>query len=215
MTNARTARLRRQDARSPARSKGAPRRLLTVGLPVLAIAVVAIVAVVVSQGGSASPDTTGASSVRAAGPARSTAFAAGDVIPEFSARGLGGETVAWTDYRGTPTVLSVWAPWCPHCQKELPILDRILKDYPTVKVVSVVTAVGYHPGPTPEGFMADHGLSFPVAVDDATGTIAGSLGVTGFPTVYYVAADGTVSTTVVGETSEAAMRAALDKIARV
>lgn len=47
--------------------------------------------------------------------------------------------------------------------------------------------------------MADNNLVFPVAVDDEAGTIANSLGIQGFPTLYFVASDGTVVQAASGE----------------
>ena len=79
------------------------------------------------------------------------------------------------------------------------MLGDISREYPSVKVLSVVTAIGMQPGPSPESFMREHDLRFPAAVDDADGTLASSLGVSGFPTIYFVNADGTVAATMVGE----------------
>jgi len=147
-----------------------------------------------------------------AGPARSEPLAPGEAVPEFSAPGLAGGTVDWEAFANRPAVIAVWAPWCPHCQVELPILDRVMRDHPEVGFVTVVTAVGDRPGPTPEGYMRDEGLSFPVAVDDDRGTISDALGVPGFPLLYFVSSDGTVALAVSGEVDEAALRDAISTL---
>ena len=152
--------------------------------------------------------------VTASGPPRASALSVGESIPDFSAPGLAGGRVSWASFQGTPTVLVGWAPWCPHCQKELPVLGRVLKDYPGVRVVSMVTAIGLHPGPASADFMDQHGLAFPVAVDDSTGTLASAFGLSSFPTVYYIGPDGTVRDVVVGEDTEAAMRSRFQDLAQ-
>lgn len=143
--------------------------------------------------------------VVAGGPARSTPLAEGDAVPTFSAPGLDGSRVSWDLFAGRPAVLAVWAPWCPHCQVELPVLDAVLQEYPDVGFVSVVTAVNAQPGPTPEGYMQDEGLSFPVAMDDEAGTIATALGIEGFPTLYFIGSDGRVAVAATGEIDEATL----------
>ena len=79
-------------------------------------------------------------------------------------------------------------------------------------MISVTTAIGQNPGPTPSGFLADEGLTLTTAVDDAAGTLAQGLGVTGFPTVYYVDATGTVVNVTVGESPPGAIEANLDSL---
>jgi hypothetical protein len=60
--------------------------------------------------------------------------------------------------------------------------------------------------------MADHGLSFPVAVDDDQGTIARALGVPGFPMLYFVESDGTVRFAASGEVDEATLVDAISRL---
>lgn len=146
--------------------------------------------------------------VRVLGPARSQPLQAGEAVPDFSAPGLDGGTISWSDYEGAPTVLSVWASWCPHCQVELPVLAAVAADHPGVRLTSVTTAIGENPGPSPEQYMRDEGLSFPVAVDDSDNTLFHAFGIegSGFPTTYYVGADGRVVETTVGEVDEQATR---------
>jgi len=176
------------------------------GVALVAVVVLGVVAFM--SGGEekgAGPAATG--QVTAAGPARTEPLAAGDVVPDFSAPGLsGGGTVGWADYAGAPAVLSIWAPWCPHCQVELPVLDRVMREFPEVGFVTVVTSVGDQPGPAPDVYMRENDLAFPVAVDDQDGTIAAALGVQGFPTLYFVASDGTVAQYASGEVDEATLR---------
>jgi hypothetical protein len=80
----------------------------------------------------------------------------------------------------------------------MPVLGEVAPQFPSVRVVTVETAVGQRPGPSGEGFFAQHGLDFPTAVDDGT-TIMEALGVSSFPTVYFVGSDGRVVDSVVGE----------------
>lgn len=180
------------------------------GLALVTILTVAVVMVASEEQGVGPSDIT---DVTVAGPARSEPLGTGETIPDFSAPGLAGDRIAWSDFAGTPTVLSIWAPWCPSCQKELPILDRVVREFPGVSLVTIVTAIGDRPGPTPEGYLVDNGLTFPAAVDDDAGTLAGAFGIEGFPTIYFVSSDGTVAEYAVGEVSEARLRASLGSLA--
>jgi hypothetical protein len=86
-------------------------------------------------------------------------------------------------------------------------------DFPGVRLVGIVTAAGDLPGPTPEQFMQSHDLSFPVALDTTDERLSDAFGVQGFPTVYYVRSDGTVSQVAVGAAPEAAVRSSIQAIA--
>jgi thiol-disulfide isomerase/thioredoxin len=139
---------------------------------------------------------------RASGPQ----LVAGDVVPDFTAPKFEGGTVKWTDYTGHPTVLVIWAPWCPHCQKELPVLAATAAKYPSVQVVTVATAIGQAPGPSVESYLASNDLSFTVGIDDTNTSILKGMGVTSFPTVYYVGSNGKVVRATVGEVPQSQMQ---------
>jgi peroxiredoxin len=196
-----TKRLRqreRSEARAAARRRAEQRQQLKTILGV--VAVVALVGVAAFAFFRATDTGTPSTADQVtAGPPRTEELALGEPVPAFSAPDLIEGTVSWSDYAGAPAVLSVWAPWCPHCQVELPIVDDVMREFPDVGFVTVVTAIGDQPGPSPEEYMRENDLAFPVAVDDDAGTIAGSLGIQGFPTLYFVSSDGTVAQVASGE----------------
>lgn len=167
------------------------------------IAAVVVVVAVAFSGGSSDPQTSASGDVsiaRAPGPQLQT----GEAVPSWSAPALDGSgPLQWDDAVGVPTVLAVWAPWCPHCQAELPRLSAALEDHPGVQLVTVATAIGEQPGPTPQEYLDGEGLTMQVAVDDGENTLMQGLGVGSFPTTYYVASDGTVLTATVGEVEPA------------
>ena len=193
-----------------------------VGAVVLAFALGALVMAIVvasnngGKGGEQTSPTPTASSTESSsptgaevtvdGPARTSLLATGDAVPNFSAPALGGGTLSWSDYVGTPTVLTVWAPWCPHCQAELPVVAQVLQQFPDVNLVSVATAIDAEPGPSPAEYMRSKGLSFPVVLDDADDTLAQAFGIQAFPTIFFVDADGTVQQAYEGEMTPAQLQ---------
>jgi thiol-disulfide isomerase/thioredoxin len=198
------ARRARAEALKAARRRQQYRRIAYAATAVAAVVVVVVVMTTLgNSGGKPAPE----GSVHVSGPARDAPLAKGDPVPSFSAPALvGGGRVDWSTYAGKKVVLSIWAPWCPHCQVELPVLSNVVAGHPDVSLVTIVTAIGQEPGPSPEQYMKDHNLTFPVAVDNANGTLVEALGVQAFPTVYFVNSDGTVSSQQTGELSEAELQ---------
>jgi thiol-disulfide isomerase/thioredoxin len=204
----------RAESRRQAERQAEQRRRLVVALGGVALIAVVVVFVVVlmspSGGNGAAPSALGEVTVQ--GSPRSTTLQAGETVPAFTAPELAGDTLHWTSYAGAPAVLSVWASWCPHCQAELPVLDRVMKDYSGVGFVTIVTAIGSQPGPTPEEYMLENQLDFPVAVDDESQTLAAAFGIQSFPTLFFVNSDGTVATQLTGEVADADLRSIIDSL---
>lgn len=186
----------------------APRRSVrlwvTLGLLVVVLAVLAVVLSASEDGDgrtAASPSATATdgASVTIDGAPQSEMIAQGSPIPEWSAPALDGGTVVWSERPAGPSILAIWAPWCPHCQAELPRLAQAVEAHPRVSLVTIATAVDPQTGPTPAEYMASEGLSFPVGLDDEENTLAAGLGVQGFPTTYFVDPEGLVVAAASGE----------------
>jgi cyclophilin family peptidyl-prolyl cis-trans isomerase/thiol-disulfide isomerase/thioredoxin len=114
---------------------------------------------------------------------------------------------------GNPTVIVVMAHWCPHCQAEIP---RIVEwndagEIPDgVDVLGVSTAAdesrGNYP---PTSWLEKEQWPFDVLADDEN-TALNALGVTAFPTLIAVGADGRVALRVSGEADLDQFRALID-----
>ncbi|MGZ8599138.1 MAG: TlpA family protein disulfide reductase [Actinomycetota bacterium] len=204
----------RAEAKRQAERRAQQRRTLGIalgGVALIAVVVVFVVVLMKDEGGNgAGPSTPGQVTVE--GSPRTTPLEPGESVPSFTAPELSGGKVDWKDYAGQPVVLSVWAPWCPHCQAELPVVDRVMKDYAGVGWVTIVTSMGDQPGPTPEEYMLQNELDFATAVDDEAGTLAAAFGIQGFPTLYFVNSDGTVALELEGEVDEATLRSTIESL---
>lgn len=51
------------------------------------------------------------------------------LAPDFRLRTFDGRPVALSDFRGKPVVLNFWASWCTPCRDEMPILERVWKEF--------------------------------------------------------------------------------------
>jgi len=195
------------EARAVARRRQRQRKAIGTALGGIALIAVVVVAVVALTAGGQGAGPSGAGQVSVAGPPRSQPLSPGEAVPAFSGPGIDGGTVDWGDFLGRPAVVPVWAPWCPHCQVELPVLDRVMEEFPEVGFVTIVTAIGDAPGPAPDAFLADNGITAPTVVDDRAGTLARAFGIQGFPTLYFVDSEGVVAQVIEGEAGEHALRA--------
>ncbi|MGZ5353096.1 MAG: TlpA family protein disulfide reductase [Actinomycetota bacterium] len=199
------------EARASALQRRAKRRTLAYVLGGVALIAAVVLAVFALSGGEPEEGTEGvgpsaAGTVTSDGPDRAEPLGVGDAIPGFTAPAIGGGDVDWADFAGSPAVISVWAPWCPHCQVELPILDGVMQGFPDVSFLTIVTSIGDSPGPDAGVFLADNGIDAPTAIDDGAGTLAAAFGIQGFPTLYFVDSGGAVVQELEGEVDAETLR---------
>jgi thiol-disulfide isomerase/thioredoxin len=127
--------------------------------------------------------------------------AVGRPIPAVEGRSFDGTPVN-IKADGRPKLIVFLAHWCPHCQREVPVVQAWLdaNGMPAgVDLISVVTAIDPNrPNYPPDAWLAREHWSVPVIVD-ADGQIATRYGLTAFPFWVAVRADGTVAHRVAGE----------------
>jgi thiol-disulfide isomerase/thioredoxin len=205
------------EAREAARRRQVQRRALGYvlgGAALIAIVVVAVFAVLsgAEPSGDAAVRLVRPGLVSSSGGPRTEMLAAGDEVPDFTAPAIGGGTFRWSDYEGAPTVVSIWAPWCSHCQAELPLLNRVMQGYPDVQWVTIVTGIGDQPGPDAGVFLADNDITAPTAIDDTTRELASVFGLEAYPTLVFIGSDGVTVDAMTGEVDEATLRSLIGSL---
>lgn len=195
-----------------------PRSFPLVPIAVGMIIVLGLVAVLLSRGGDddGSGVQTGSAatgSIRETRPVSSAGAAlpphgegvdaaVGMPAPEMTGAAFDGAAVAISN-DGTPKVLMFLAHWCPHCQKEVPVIaEWIEQNGPPegVALVSIATAtVAERPNYPPSAWLEREGWQPVVLADDEQGSAATAYGLTAFPFFVAVDAQGKVVERVSGE----------------
>jgi thiol-disulfide isomerase/thioredoxin len=172
------------------------------------IALAAVLAVVLSDGSDESPSAAGIEETRPAAVSGAALPvvgsdsdpAIGQTIPMVEGASFDGTPVTISRDDG-PTVLVFAAHWCPHCQREIPLLREHLAASPLPEGVSLVTVStstsADRPNYPPSAWLEDEGWTGTVLADSAQSAAAAAFGVDAFP--YFVAVDG--DGTVVARTS--------------
>ena len=190
---------RKSGAVAAARKKGPP--WLWVG--VAAVVVVLLAAAIAFGGGSGKKSPKVAAGVQETRPVTVTGTslpklpdsgndpAVGQVIPEVAGQSFDGTPV---DIRndGRAKLLLFVAHWCPHCQREVPLLTTYLKSHALpsgIELYTVATATSANnPNDPPSTWLQKVGWKAPVMADSADGKAADAFGLPAFP--YFVAVDG-------------------------
>jgi cytochrome c biogenesis protein CcmG/thiol:disulfide interchange protein DsbE len=204
---------------APRARGGPPAPALILGLGAILIVAAAIAAVALTPASQppASPAASGSAAAGTSAPSGASSPAAnatlppfeasandpavGRPIPEVDGKSFDGTPVS-INADGRPKLIVLLAHWCPHCQREVPVVQSWLdaKGMPAgVELVSVVTAIDPNrPNYPPDAWLAREHWQVPVIVD-ADGQIASSYGLTAFPYWVAVNANGTVAERLTGE----------------
>ncbi len=141
-------------------------------------------------------------------------LAVGDKAPEFDVSTTGGP-FDLAQAGGKPTLLEVFATWCPHCQRETKIMNALYAKYG--RQITIVAVSGSNVGAdnnTPASqadvvaFAQKFGVTYPIAFDGDL-KVAGAYMQTGFPTIVVIRADKTVSYVGDGELPESTLETAI------
>jgi cytochrome oxidase Cu insertion factor (SCO1/SenC/PrrC family) len=125
--------------------------------------------------------------------------AAGGPAPEFATVDLGGRRVSLAEYHGRPLVLNFWATWCGPCRREMPLLQRTADAHPGLAVLLVNERDDLGRA---RAFAGELGVILASAVD-ADGRVAAAYKVgQGLPATIFVAADGFIEGSYLGELDE-------------
>lgn len=110
-----------------------------------------------------------------------------------------------------PTVVNVWASWCPPCRAEAPLFVAAFDRYgDRVAFVGVDVEDTQHGA---KGFIAEYGIPYG-NLFDPDATVRARYGGSGVPVTYFFAADGTLVSTHYGVIDEQALALSIDELIR-
>ena len=133
--------------------------------------------------------------------------------PDFVVYDANGNQVRLSDFFGKPIVLNFWASWCGPCRSEMPHFQEMYEKWgdEVVFLMVNVTGGGNDTQADAMSFIQSGGYTFPVFFDLALDG-ASAYGVTGFPTTYFINANGDPVTYAVGALSAATLQRGIDMI---
>lgn len=130
-------------------------------------------------------------------------------MPQLALPSMDGSTIALSTYEGRPTVVNLWATWCPPCQREMPVLHAAQLARPDLHFVFL------NQGESPQqvaAYLRKSDLALRNVLLDARGEVGAALGHRALPTTLFFDAQGRLVDTRVGELSEASLAERLSSL---
>ncbi|MGB7905422.1 MAG: TlpA disulfide reductase family protein, partial [Steroidobacteraceae bacterium] len=123
-------------------------------------------------------------------------------LPPLTLSSLGGRPMSLADFAGEPTVVNLWATWCPPCRREMPALQRAQAANPDVNIVFVNQG---EESRTIAAFLDRQGLVVSNVLVDPESRTGAALGHSALPTTLFFDAHGRLADTRIGELSQATL----------
>jgi thiol-disulfide isomerase/thioredoxin len=123
-------------------------------------------------------------------------------LPVLFLADLDGKEVALAG-SGVPTIVNVWATWCPPCRRELPLLTQAAAENRDVRILLVNQREAQA---TVRDYLRGEELGEDGVLLDHNGLVSAFLDVAGLPTTFAFDADGNLVDVHLGEISAAGLR---------
>lgn len=120
---------------------------------------------------------------------------------QFTAKTVDGQDFSGESVLGKPAMFWFWAPWCPTCQREAPMVGQLADAHPEVTFVGVAALDQL---PAMQQFVDQYPVKGFSHLADTDGAVWAKFGVTQQPAYAFVSADGTIDV-VRGSLPEAAL----------
>jgi peroxiredoxin len=117
-----------------------------------------------------------------------SAYPPGMWPPPFTGHTVTDRKMSLADLWGRVVLVNFWASWCAACRPEMPIFERLHRDFTTQGLT--VLGINFREGSqTIQQYAKKLDLTFPLLLDPK-GEIVSSYGVIGLPTTFIVGRDG-------------------------
>lgn len=137
-----------------------------------------------------------------AAPDEKRGIQVGQLAPQFELQTLDAadHKMTFDDLLGKPTVLSFWTTWCPYCLRQTPILVAGAERYASSDVQFVGIDVA-EKAEAVANYVSQHAIPYPVLLD-IDSQAASAYGVDGYPTTYFLDANGRIVAHQIGAMSD-------------
>ena len=107
----------------------------------------------------------------------------GSQAPDFTTQAVNGSNILLGDAAGKEATMVVFfASWCPHCNREAPIISNLAGKYENLRVIMVGIDDQDNQKKVQE-FVTRYGIKGPVAYDPSLGS---TYQASGYPTIYVI-----------------------------
>ena len=126
----------------------------------------------------------------------------GQQLPEFKMTSQDGKLIAISELYDKPILVVEWASWCPHCQKQLPIVQQMYEKYGDQIhfVLLNMNEPGKETKETADQYIKEKGYTFPYYYDEDQ-SAADLLQVQTIPSMYLVTKQQQVKNVLVNHTT--------------
>lgn len=186
--------------------------------PALLIAAVAAGASVLAGCGGEETGTSSGDTKFVQGTGKITKVPGGErqAAPDISGKGVDGERLELSDYKGKIVVLNVWGSWCAPCRAEAPNLAKVAKETEGEDVQFVGINTRDLDRANAKAFERNYGVEYPSFFDPSGKLILrfpkGSLSPQAIPSTLILDREGKIAVRALKELSEKELRSALDPL---
>ncbi len=132
-------------------------------------------------------------------------------LPDLAFASLDGRTVRLADFEGKPTVVNLWATWCPPCVREMPVLDDAQRRHPDIQFVFLNQG---EDAVRVARWLDGRQLSLRNVLLDPGRRASAAFGQRGYPATLFFNAQGDHVSTRIGELSRATLEERLQALQR-
>lgn len=123
-------------------------------------------------------------------------------LPDTRLATLDGQQIQLSTLAGRPSVVNLWATWCPPCRREMPVLAQAQQSNAGVNFVFVNQGEG---GDAIQKYLQKESLQLQNVVVDPFSSVSQAAGARGLPTTLFFDGSGRLIDTHMGELTRASL----------
>lgn len=129
-------------------------------------------------------------------------------LPELHLNTLEEQPISLLSYQGRPTVVNLWATWCPPCRREMPVFEQAQAEFPGVDIVMVNQGESAQQA---QAFLESQGLTLSDVLLDPFSRTMHAVGARALPTTLFFDAEGQLVDSHMGELTMASFKSNMSR----